>query len=204
MTQLVRSADQFVVARGRGHTIIAGYPWFSDWGRDTMIAFNGLTLATGRPEIARDILLEYSRHISQGMIPNRFPDAGDEAEYNTVDATLWYFEAIRAYVETTGDHDFVRDSFTKSLPTSLSGTFAGLATTFTSIPTDFSMPVSRESSLPGWTRRSAIWLSRRESESRSRSRRSGTTRCASWPTSPGVSETRRSETLRGDGRPRKA
>lgn len=107
--QLVLAADQFIVARGSGQTVIAGYPWFSDWGRDTMIALPGLTLATGRHEIARDIILEYSKHASEGMIPNRFPDAGDEAEYNTVDATLWYFEAVRAYVEHTGDAEFVRE-----------------------------------------------------------------------------------------------
>jgi predicted glycogen debranching enzyme len=106
--QLTLAADQFVVARGSGHTIIAGYPWFSDWGRDTMIALNGLTLATNRPDIARDILIEFSKHISQGMLPNRFPDKGSEAEYNTVDATLWYFEAIRAYVDKTGDYELVR------------------------------------------------------------------------------------------------
>jgi predicted glycogen debranching enzyme len=106
--QMVLAADQFIVARGAGKTVIAGYPWFSDWGRDTMIALSGLTLSTGRPEIAREILLEYSRHISEGMLPNRFPDAGDEAEYNTVDATLWYFEAVRAYARETGDLDFVR------------------------------------------------------------------------------------------------
>lgn len=106
--QLVLAADQFIVARGSGHTMIAGYPWFSDWGRDTMIALNGLTLATGRHDIARDILLEFSEHISEGMLPNRFPDAGDQAEYNTVDATLWYFEAVRAYVEKTNDLKFVR------------------------------------------------------------------------------------------------
>ncbi len=106
--QLVLAADQFIVERGSGQTVIAGYPWFSDWGRDTMIALSGLTLATGRNEIARNILLEFSEHISDGMLPNRFPDAGDEAEYNTVDATLWYFEAIRAYVEKTGDFKFVR------------------------------------------------------------------------------------------------
>ncbi|MEO8041174.1 MAG: amylo-alpha-1,6-glucosidase [Acidobacteriota bacterium] len=108
--QLTWAADQFIVARGSGHTIIAGYPWFSDWGRDTMIALNGLTLATNRPEIARGILLEFSNHISQGMLPNRFPDAGIEAEYNTVDATLWYFEAVRAYTEHTDDLDFVREN----------------------------------------------------------------------------------------------
>ena len=71
-----------------------------------MISLAGLTLATNRPKIAKGILLEFSKHISEGMLPNRFPDAGEEAEYNTVDATLWYFEAVRAYVEATGDHAF--------------------------------------------------------------------------------------------------
>ena len=113
--QLVLAADQFIVRRGEGHTIIAGYPWFSDWGRDTMIALPGITLATGRPEIARGILLEYARNISQGMLPNRFPDAGGEADYNTVDATLWYFEAVRAYTESTGDFEFVRENIYKEL-----------------------------------------------------------------------------------------
>ncbi len=106
---LVVAADQFIVSRGDGKTVIAGYPWFSDWGRDTMIALNGLTLATNREEIARKILLEFSKHLSQGMLPNRFPDAGEIPEYNTVDATLWYFEAVRAYVDKTNDYDFVRD-----------------------------------------------------------------------------------------------
>ncbi len=113
--QLVLAADQFIVARGGGQTVIAGYPWFSDWGRDTMIALNGLTLATGRHEIAKNILLEFSHHISEGMIPNRFPDAGDMAEYNTVDATLWYFEAVRAYIEKTGDLKFVRKNLYEKL-----------------------------------------------------------------------------------------
>ncbi|MGQ0541651.1 MAG: amylo-alpha-1,6-glucosidase [Blastocatellia bacterium] len=113
--QLVLAADQFIVARGDGHTVIAGYPWFSDWGRDTMIALNGLTLATNRPEIAKNILVEFAKSISEGMLPNRFPDAGDEAEYNTVDATLWYFEAIRAYAEFTDDYDFVRDELYEKL-----------------------------------------------------------------------------------------
>ena len=113
--QVVLAADQFIVARGEGKTVIAGYPWFSDWGRDTMIALSGLTLATNRPEIAREILFEFSKHVSQGMLPNRFPDAGDEAEYNTVDATLWYFEALRAYIEKTGDYDFLRGNLYKKL-----------------------------------------------------------------------------------------
>jgi predicted glycogen debranching enzyme len=113
--QLVLAADQFIVSRGEGQTVIAGYHWFSDWGRDTMIALAGLTLATNQTEIAKNILLEFSKHISQGMIPNRFPDAGDEAEYNTVDATLWYFEAIRAYAEKTGDYDFVYENLYQKL-----------------------------------------------------------------------------------------
>jgi len=117
--QLVLAADQFIVARGDGKTVIAGYPWFSDWGRDTMIALPGLTIATNRTEIARDILLEFSKHFSQGMIPNRFPDVGDEAEYNTVDATLWYFEAVRAYVEKTEDYDFVRENLYEKLAESI-------------------------------------------------------------------------------------
>lgn len=113
--QLVLAADQFIVSRGAGKTVIAGYPWFSDWGRDTMIALTGLTISTNRTEIAREILLEFSNHLSMGMLPNRFPDAGDEAEYNTVDATLWYFEAIRAYVEKTQNYDFVRENLYKKL-----------------------------------------------------------------------------------------
>ncbi len=112
---LIVAADQFIVKRGGGDTIIAGYPWFSDWGRDTMIALPGLTLSVGRFDTARSILLEFSRHISQGMIPNRFPDEGETADYNTVDATLWYFEAIRAYHAVTGDDDLVRDELYEKL-----------------------------------------------------------------------------------------
>jgi predicted glycogen debranching enzyme len=106
--QLSVAADQYIVARGEQKTIIAGYHWFADWGRDTMIALPGLTLTTGRAEVARSILLEFARHVDQGMLPNRFPDQGEEPEYNTVDATLWFFEAIRKYVEYTGDFELVR------------------------------------------------------------------------------------------------
>ncbi|MBD2019457.1 amylo-alpha-1,6-glucosidase [Leptolyngbya sp. FACHB-36] len=116
VNRLVLAADQFLVDRpsadeGHGKTIIAGYPWFSDWGRDTMISLPGLTLCTGRPEIARSILRTYSRYISQGMLPNRFPDAGETPEYNTVDATLWYFEALRSYYSVTEDEDLVQELF---------------------------------------------------------------------------------------------
>ncbi|MEK7832334.1 MAG: amylo-alpha-1,6-glucosidase, partial [Acidobacteriota bacterium] len=105
---LTLAADQFIVARGDQKTVIAGYHWFADWGRDTMIALPGLTLTTGRYEIAKSILLEFAKHVDRGMLPNRFPDAGEEPEYNTVDATLWYFEAVRALLAHTGDYDFVR------------------------------------------------------------------------------------------------
>ncbi|HBY07246.1 MAG TPA: glycogen debranching protein [Chloroflexi bacterium] len=111
--QLVLAADQFIVQRATppdsdGRSIIAGYPWFSDWGRDTMIALPGLTLATRRYEIAEKILRTFASHVSQGMLPNRFPDEGGQAEYNTVDATLWYFEALRAYHAATGDDNLLR------------------------------------------------------------------------------------------------
>lgn len=107
---LAIAADQFIVARGEDRTIIAGYHWFSDWGRDTMIALPGLTLVTGRHDVARSILVAFSRVISMGMLPNRFPDAGEDPEYNTVDATLLYFEAVRAFIESTGDTAFVKDN----------------------------------------------------------------------------------------------
>ncbi|MGJ5814600.1 amylo-alpha-1,6-glucosidase [Paludibaculum fermentans] len=106
---LVAAAGQFIVQRGSLKTVIAGYPWFADWGRDTMIALPGLTLCTGHPETARQILQAFAESVDQGMLPNRFPDAGEAPEYNTGDATLWFFEAIRAYLAATGDFPFVRD-----------------------------------------------------------------------------------------------
>ena len=106
-----RATDQFLVARGERETVIAGYHWFADWGRDTMIALPGLTLAAGRFGAARDILLEFASHVSEGMLPNRFPEAGEVPEYNTVDATLWFFEAIRAYAAASGDSEMVKRLF---------------------------------------------------------------------------------------------
>ena len=105
---LLHAAGQFIVARGEQSTVIAGYHWFSDWGRDTMIALPGLTLATGHPETAKSILLAFAAHVDRGMLPNRFPDASESPEYNTVDATLWFFEAVRALAADTGDYEFVR------------------------------------------------------------------------------------------------
>lgn len=105
---LAAAANQYIVSRGDQKTVIAGYHWFSDWGRDTMIALPGLTLPTGRHDVARSILRTFAKHVDQGMLPNRFPDAGETPEYNTVDATLWFFEAARAYLAYTGDLEFVR------------------------------------------------------------------------------------------------
>ncbi|HZM99391.1 MAG TPA: amylo-alpha-1,6-glucosidase [Pyrinomonadaceae bacterium] len=110
ITTLSTAADQFIVARERCKTAIAGYHWFADWGRDTMIALPGLTLATGHPEIAKSILAEFASHVDQGMLPNRFPDEGETPEYNTVDATLWFFEAVRALLQYTNDFEFVRNN----------------------------------------------------------------------------------------------
>ncbi|MGA6983766.1 MAG: amylo-alpha-1,6-glucosidase [Candidatus Sulfotelmatobacter sp.] len=104
---LTTAADQFIVARGKQKTVIAGYHWFSDWGRDTMIALPGLTLTTGRYDVARSILRTFARHVDRGMLPNRFPDADETPEYNTVDATLWFIEAVRSYLAYTDDLDFV-------------------------------------------------------------------------------------------------
>jgi predicted glycogen debranching enzyme len=104
----VAAADQFIVAREDHKTVIAGYHWFSDWGRDTMIALPGLTLITGRGDEAKSILLAFARYVDHGMLPNRFPDAGESPEYNTVDATLWFFEAVRALLHYTNDYEFVR------------------------------------------------------------------------------------------------
>jgi len=108
ISTLTSAADQFIVARERCKTVIAGYHWFADWGRDTMIALPGLTLATGHPEIAKSILAEFAAHVDQGMLPNRFPDAGETPEYNTVDATLWFFEAVRSLLQYLNDFEFVR------------------------------------------------------------------------------------------------
>ena len=106
--QLVIAADQVLVERSLAEgqqslSVIAGYPWFGDWGRDAMISLPGLTLATGRSDAARGLLRTFGAYVSAGMIPNRFPDIGEEPEYNTVDATLWYFQALHAYLEETHD-----------------------------------------------------------------------------------------------------
>ena len=105
------AADQTLVHRGPSlpgftpepNTVIAGYPWFGDWGRDTLIALPGLCLETGRPSIAKTILLNYAQFIDQGMVPNRWPDTGDQPEYHAFDAALWFVYALAAYVRATDD-----------------------------------------------------------------------------------------------------
>ena len=116
IARLALAADAFIFARPLasvpdGQSVIAGYPWFGDWGRDTMISLPGLTLATGRPNIARRILATFSSFVSQGMLPNVFPGAGEHADYNTADASLWFFEAWRAYFDATKDVAALREVF---------------------------------------------------------------------------------------------
>jgi predicted glycogen debranching enzyme len=113
VARLGAAADQFLVERADGlSTAIAGYPWFSDWGRDTMIALPGLLLARARHAEARGVLRGFLRHVDRGVIPNRFADrAGEPLEYNTVDATLWMFLAVRSYVAQSGDEAFLAQEF---------------------------------------------------------------------------------------------
>jgi predicted glycogen debranching enzyme len=116
ITRLALAADAFVFSRrlpsgSDGESVIAGYPWFGDWGRDTMISLPGLTLATGRSGTARRILKTFAGFVSQGMLPNMFPEVGDRPEYNTADASLWFFDAWRAYFDATGDVAALRDAF---------------------------------------------------------------------------------------------
>jgi predicted glycogen debranching enzyme len=112
---LTTAADQFLVRRGEDWTVIAGYPWFTDWGRDTMISLAGLTLFTGRTHIAKSILRNFARHADMGMLPNRFVDSGETAEFNSVDATLWFFEAVRAYTAVTNDYEYIRQELYEAL-----------------------------------------------------------------------------------------
>ncbi len=108
LRRLALAADQFIVQRGDLKTVIAGYHWFSDWGRDTMISLPGLCLTTGRYDDAKNILLAFSNSVSEGMLPNRFSDYGEAPEYNTIDATLWFFHSIQQYYQHTKDLEFIK------------------------------------------------------------------------------------------------
>ena len=106
--QLTLSADQFIVKRGEDlKTVIAGYHWFTDWGRDTMISLPGLCLSTGRYDDAKKIIAAFAKNVSMGMLPNRFQDNNEPPEYNNVDGTLWYFIAVYKYLRHTNDLEFV-------------------------------------------------------------------------------------------------
>jgi predicted glycogen debranching enzyme len=119
--KLILAADQFImtpITREEDHirlqasgeealSIIAGFPWFTDWGRDTMISLEGITMTTGQARIAHSILRTFAHYIKNGLIPNMFPDGENEAIYNTADASLWFFHAIDRYIETSGDEDIL-------------------------------------------------------------------------------------------------
>ena len=102
------AVEAYLAARGSRQTVIAGYPWFTDWGRDTFISLPGLCLVTGRWETAWQTIESFAAHISQGMVPNRFPDIGEQPEYNTIDASLWFVHAIERYWAYTKDEARVR------------------------------------------------------------------------------------------------
>jgi predicted glycogen debranching enzyme len=103
--RLERAADWFIVKRGRGKSLIAGYPWFGEWGRDTFIALRGLCLATNRMDDARRILIQWSGALADGLMPNRFPDGGEPPEYNAVDAPLWFVVAVNEFLEGRRERD---------------------------------------------------------------------------------------------------
>ena len=117
LKKLVFAADSFITYRKstNAKTIIAGYPWFTDWGRDTMIALPGLTLLTNRFDDAKEILITFAKYIKNGLIPNMFPDESQEPVYNSADAPLWYFEAVYKYLQYTNDYEFVKEYLYPSL-----------------------------------------------------------------------------------------
>jgi predicted glycogen debranching enzyme len=129
---LEAAAEHFIVARPPFKTVIAGYHWFGDWGRDTMIALPGLLLSTHQPQTAREILLQFLKYIHGGMLPNRFPDQGETPEYNTVDATLWFVDAVWQYLNYREDPqwrtealDLIQAQFYPALKSVISHHLAG-------------------------------------------------------------------------------
>ncbi|MDG6223626.1 MAG: amylo-alpha-1,6-glucosidase [Candidatus Bathyarchaeota archaeon] len=130
---IVQAADSFIVERASTQTksVIAGYPWFEDWGRDALISLPGLTLVTGKFDDAREILLTFGHYCRDGIVPNRFSDkAGDIPLYNTVDATLWFFNAVLQYLKYTGDYEFIKknlwSTLTNIIENHVNGTIYGI------------------------------------------------------------------------------
>ena len=128
-TPLERSADAYLAKRGDGKTLLAGYPWFGDWGRDAFIALRGLCIATGRLEEARDILVQWAGAVSLGMLPNRFPDSGETPEFNSVDASLWYIIASNDYLIAAEKHPgLTSDGHTEKLRAAVEAILVGYST----------------------------------------------------------------------------
>jgi predicted glycogen debranching enzyme len=125
VTGFIRASEDFCVQRENRETIFAGYPWFTDWGRDTFISLTGLMLVPGHHDTARDILSVFGDYISNGIVPNRFPEHGDEPEYNTIDASLWYIHALGKYLSYSGDESFVTGPGWKALRKILDGYRSG-------------------------------------------------------------------------------
>ncbi|HEY9807690.1 MAG TPA: amylo-alpha-1,6-glucosidase, partial [Candidatus Obscuribacterales bacterium] len=111
--QLLRAGDQFLVYRASiaGPTVIAGYPWFNDWGRDTLISLPGLALATQRFDLAKGLLQTFGHYCHLGLIPNAFPDVGVQPSYNSIDAALWWIEILGLYLEATADWEFLAQQY---------------------------------------------------------------------------------------------
>jgi predicted glycogen debranching enzyme len=126
-TPLDRAADAYLVQRGSGRTIVAGYPWFTDWGRDTFIALRGLCLATGRLGDARDIVVEWAGAVSEGMLPNRFPDRGETPEFNSVDASLWYVVAVHELLQLADHRELLTSGQRQALESAVKAIVSGYA-----------------------------------------------------------------------------
>ena len=125
LSPLSRSAESFIVRRGNDHTIIAGFPWFTDWGRDTFIAMRGLVLARGRHDLAASILLAWAETASEGMLPNRFPDQGGAPEFNAVDASLWFVIVVHEFLAATHPDATTRTRLLGAVTAILDGYMAG-------------------------------------------------------------------------------
>ena len=160
--------------------MIAGYHWFTDWGRDTMISLEGLTLTTGRAAEAGYILRTFAHYIRDGLIPNLFPEGQTDGLYHTADASLWFFHAVDRYLEWTQDRESLLAVFPRLLEIAerhIAGTRFGIGVD----PSDGLLRQgARGTSLPGWTPRWAIGWSRRDGARPWRSTPCGTTRCGSW------------------------
>lgn len=126
---LALAGDQFIVKRKSTNTktVIAGYPWFTDWGRDTMIALPGLTLTSGRYDDAKELLLTFAKYEKDGLIPNMFPDEDIDPYYNTIDGTLWYFNAVYKYLQYTKDYTFIKENIFLTLTSMIQNHIKGTA-----------------------------------------------------------------------------